>query len=56
MLTMDSKPGSYSATLTSTKDRDIKSETYTSSNLDSLKKLLKEEAEKDFNQLKVERG
>lgn len=56
VITMDSKPGSYSATLTSTKDRDIKSETYTSSNLDSLKKLLKEEAEKDFNQLKVERG
>lgn len=56
VITMDSKPGSYSATLTSTKDRNIKSETYTSSNLDSLKKLLKEEAEKDFNQLKVERG
>lgn len=56
VITMDSKPGTYSATLISTKDRDIKSETYINSNLDSLKKILKQEAEKDFNQLKVERG
>ena len=56
VITMDSKPGTYSATLISSKDRDIKSETYINSNLDSLKKILKQEAEKDFNQLKVERG
>lgn len=56
IVTQDTKVGIYQGILTSTNGRDVKSETYTNNNLELLQKTLKTEAEKDFNQLKLERG
>lgn len=56
IITKDTKPGHYTSILTSTNGRDIKSETYTDTDLSKLEKILTEEALKDFNQLKLERG
>ena len=56
IVTQDTKVGIYQGTLTSTNGRDLKSETYTNTNLELLQKNLKSEAEKDFSQLKLERG
>ena len=56
IITQDTTVGNYSGTLTSTNGRDIKSETYKNTNLELLQKTLKEEAQKDFDQLKLERG
>jgi hypothetical protein len=56
IVTQDTKVGIYQATLTSTNGKDLKSETYTNSNLITLQNMLKEEAKKDFEQLKLERG
>jgi hypothetical protein len=56
IITEGTKIGTYQGTLTSTNGRDLKSETYTNTNLELLQKNLKIEAEKDFIQLKLERG
>jgi len=56
IITKDTQPGHYTSILTSTNGRDIKSETYTETDLSKLEKTLREEALKDFNQLKLERG
>jgi hypothetical protein len=56
IITQDTTVGYYSGVLTSTNGRDIKSETYKNTNLEILQKTLKEEAQKDFDQLKLERG
>ena len=56
IITKDTKPGNYTSILTSTNGRDIKSETYTDTDLPKLEKTLREQALQDFNQLKLERG
>lgn len=56
IITKDTKPGNYTSILTSTNGRDIKSETYTDTDLIKLEKTLREKALQDFNQLKLERG
>ena len=56
IITKDTKPGNYTSILTSTNSRDIKSETYTDTDLSKLEKTLREQALQDFNQLKLERG
>jgi hypothetical protein len=56
IITKDTQPGHYTSILTSTNGRDIKSETYTDTDLSKLEKTLREEALNDFNQLKLERG
>ncbi len=56
IVTKDTKPGNYTSILTSTNGRDIKSETYTDTDLIKLEKTLREKALQDFNQLKLERG
>ena len=56
IITKDTKPGNYTSILTSTNGRDIKSETYTDTDLSKLEKTLREQALQDFNQLKLERG
>ena len=56
IITKDTKPGHYTSILTSTNGRDIKSETYTDTDLSKLEKILREQALQDFNQLKLERG
>ena len=56
IITKDTKPGHYTSILTSTNGRDIKSETYTDTDLSKLEKTLREQALQDFNQLKLERG
>jgi hypothetical protein len=55
IITEDTKIGTYQGVLTSTNGKDLKSETYTNTNLEILQKTLKTEAEKDFSQLKSER-
>ena len=56
IITKDTQPGHYTSILTSTNGRDIKSETYTDTDLPKLEKTLREQALQDFNQLKLERG
>jgi len=56
IITKDTKPGNYTSILTSTNGRDIKSETYTDTDLTKHEKTLREQALQDFNQLKLERG
>lgn len=52
VITNGDKPGNYKGILTSSKGSDIKAEEFTSSNLEVLEKTIREEAEKDFNELK----
>jgi hypothetical protein len=56
IITNDIKPGNYTSILNSTNGVDIKSETFTDTDLIKLEKNLREQALIDFNQLKVERG
>jgi hypothetical protein len=56
IITQDTKVGTYQGVLSSTNGRDLKGETYIDTNLELLQKTLKEEAQKDFDQLKSERG
>ena len=52
IITNGDKPGNYKGILTSTKGNDIKAEEFTSSNLEMLEETIREEADKDFNELK----
>jgi len=56
IITNDTQPGHYTSILKSTNGKDIKSETYTDTDLTKLEKTLREQALQDFNQLKLERG
>ena len=56
IITNDTQPGHYTSILKSTNGKDIKSETYTDTDLVKLEKTLREQALQDFNQLKLERG
>lgn len=52
IITNGDKPGQYKGILTSSKGRDIKAEEFTSSNLNILMETIRDEANKDFNELK----